>query len=107
MPIDPTLAVDPSFATQGVEWQIGSPAGAETAPAEGTGFSNMLGEQISNLSNLQTEGAEAARSLAAGTATDPSEVVMALERARLAMQLASQIRTKSVESFQEIFRTQV
>jgi flagellar hook-basal body complex protein FliE len=32
---------------------------------------------------------------------------MTVERARLAMQLASQIRTKAVEAAQDIFHTQV
>ena len=34
-------------------------------------------------------------------------VVMAVERAQLAMQLASQIRNKLVEDYQDIFRMQV
>jgi flagellar hook-basal body complex protein FliE len=32
---------------------------------------------------------------------------MAVEKAQLSMQLAANLRDKSVESFQEIFRTQV
>ena len=32
---------------------------------------------------------------------------MAVERARLSMQLASKIRTKAVEAFNDIFHTQV
>ena len=39
--------------------------------------------------------------------TDPTAVVMAVERAQLAMQIASQIRTKAVEAAQNIFQTQV
>ena len=34
-------------------------------------------------------------------------VVMTIERARLAMQLASQVRTKAVEAYTDIFHTQV
>jgi flagellar hook-basal body complex protein FliE len=56
----------------------------------------------------QQEGAaQAAQQLAAGTASDPSQAVLAVERARLAMQLAAQIRTKVVESVNDIFHTQV
>ena len=39
--------------------------------------------------------------------TDPTQVVMSVERARLAMQLASQIRGKAVEAYTDIFHTQV
>ena len=48
-----------------------------------------------------------AQALATGQASDPTAVVMAVERAQLAMQLASQIRTKAVEAAQDIFHTQV
>ena len=54
-----------------------------------------------------SEAADAAQALATGQASDPTAVVMAVERAQLAMQLASQIRTKAVEAAQDIFHTQV
>jgi flagellar hook-basal body complex protein FliE len=66
-----------------------------------------LGDQLGALTKTQTDAASAARDLATGKATDPTAVVMAVERAQLAMQLASQIRTKGVESFQSIMQTQV
>jgi flagellar hook-basal body complex protein FliE len=67
----------------------------------------MLSSQVEALQGLQTEAAQQSQALAAGEATDPSQVVMAVERARLGMQLASQIRTKLVEAQQDIFHTQV
>ena len=106
-------AIDPSFAVNGLDWQVGGIGGAEgaVAPTEGAeatnGFGGALANQLESLQGTQTEAAEAAQSLAAGTATDPESVVMAIERARLSMQLASQIRTKGVEALQDIFHTQV
>jgi flagellar hook-basal body complex protein FliE len=67
----------------------------------------MLSNSIQSLSQSQEDAASAARDLATGQATDPTTVVMAVERAQLAMQLASQIRTKAVEAAQDIFHTQV
>jgi flagellar hook-basal body complex protein FliE len=102
MPVDPTLAVG------GAEWQIGlQDAAPATAPDGGQGFGSMLADQIQQLSALQEDAATASRSLAEGTADDASSVVMAIERARLAMQLASQIRTKAVDAAQDLFHTQV
>ena len=106
MPIDPTMAV------KGAEWQIGSvdgaPAGPGAAtPAAGSGFGNALADQIGQLEGLQQDAATASQQLATGQATDPSATVMTIERARLAMQLASQIRTKGVEALQDVFHTQV
>jgi flagellar hook-basal body complex protein FliE len=111
------MPVDPSFAINGLkpeisgpEWQIdgAGPGAATGAPAAGgQGFGGMLTNQISNLEQVQGQAAEASRALAQGTATDVSSVVMDIERARLSMQLASQIRTKAVEAMQDVFHTQV
>jgi flagellar hook-basal body complex protein FliE len=67
----------------------------------------MLTNALTSLEKTQTDAAQASQSLVDGTATDPTQVVMAVERARLSMQLASQIRTKGVEAFQDVFHTQV
>ena len=73
-------AIDPTFAVGGPEWSVGS--------VEGLGSDGGSGGLT-------------------GAATDPASTVMTIERARLSMQLASQIRTKGVEALQEIFHTSV
>jgi flagellar hook-basal body complex protein FliE len=78
-----------------------------TAKAPGHGFGGMLATQLSHLSDLQTNAAQGARSLADGTASDPSAVVTSVERAQLSMQLASQLRTKATDAINTIFQTQV
>ena len=103
------MPIDPSFAVSGAEWQIGSGTtlpGSSQAPAGG-GFGSMLSSSIQSLADTQTEAAGAAQALATGQATDPTAVVMAVERAQLAMQLASQLRTKGVEALSDILHTQV
>ena len=102
------MPIDPSFSVRGAEWQIGGTTlpGSSQAPAAGA-FGSMLSNSISSLAETQTQAADAAQALATGQATDPTAVVMAVERAQLAMQLASQIRTKAVEAAQDIFHTQV
>ena len=114
-------AIDPSslagaFSTSGPEWSVPAIDTAEAAdPAlgalegtpDGGRFSSVLGEQCGKLADLQAESASASGALAAGTPTDPAAVVMAVGRARLSMQLASQLRTKGVEAVNEVFRTQV
>jgi flagellar hook-basal body complex protein FliE len=101
------LPIDPSFLTKGAEWQIQSPTATPGQQQGGSNFGGALTEAIQGLSEQQTQAAGAAQSLAAGTASDPSSVVMSVERARLSMQLASQIRTKAIEAEQDIFHTQV
>jgi flagellar hook-basal body complex protein FliE len=98
--------IDPSFLTGGAEWQIGGPQQAPGAATPG-GFGHVLTDQISKLTDLQTQAADASQQLATGQATDPTAVVMAVERAQLAMQLAGQLRTKGVEALNDILHTQV
>jgi flagellar hook-basal body complex protein FliE len=97
--------IDPSFLTTGAEWQI-APA-VEPAAQPTKSFGDELTGAIESLQKTQTDAAAASRALATGEVSDPTEVVMAVERARLSMELASQVRNKAVEAYQEIFRTQV
>jgi flagellar hook-basal body complex protein FliE len=100
------MPVDPAFLTTGAQWSIGPlEQGAPAAP--GGDFAGALGRQLESLGALQTRAGEASRELAAGTATDPTTVVMAVERARLAMQLAATLRTKSVDAINDLMRTTV
>jgi len=104
MPIDPTFSVaGPEFRING----IARPGESTTPKADGVGFGDVLGKSLESLSTSQQEAADAAQALATGQASDPTAVVMAVERAQLAMQLASQIRTKAVEAAQDLFHTQV
>lgn len=110
------MTIDPSFLAAGPEWQLEGVGRIEplTAETEGAaavgrseGFGDMLGKQISNLQGMQEDAATQAQALITGQATDPSSVVMAIEKAKLSMQLAAQIRERSVTALQEVLRTQV
>ena len=78
-----------------------------SAPGESGGFGGALTQAISSLDQSQQSAAGAAQALATGTASNPESAVVTVENAQLAMQLASQIRTKAVEATQQIFQTQV
>jgi flagellar hook-basal body complex protein FliE len=94
--------------TTGNEWQIDGVDGASgAAGVQSKSFGSVLGDQLASLDKLQTEASSASQSLAAGTATDPTAAVMAVERARLSMQMAAQLRTKGVEAINDIFHTTV
>jgi flagellar hook-basal body complex protein FliE len=109
-----TLPIDPSIASSASEWAIPSIDGATSEGAgavqdagPGSGFGSMLADQIGKLETTQNEAADAAQALATGQASDPEAVVMAVERARLSMQLASTLRNKAVEAINDVFHTQV
>lgn len=107
-----TLPIDTSMLTSGSDWNVGSvegSSGAGAAPSSGggSGFGSVLTDQLDKLEGVQNDAAKASQDLATGQASDPEAVVMAVERARLSMQLASTLRTKAVEAFSDVFHTQV
>ena len=110
-----TLPIDTSMLTSGSEWNVGAvpgsagagAAGAAAPSGGGSGFGSVLTNQLDKLEGVQNDAAQASQALATGQATDPEAVVMAVERARLSMQLASTLRTKAVEAFSDVFHTQV
>jgi flagellar hook-basal body complex protein FliE len=95
----------------------GSPAGAAEGLAQGaqatggtapsSGFGGELTEAISSLEKTQQSANGASQALASGKVADPESAVVTVEDAQMAMQLASQIRTKATEAAQSIFQTQV
>ena len=107
------MPIDPSFAVSGAEWQVpslgaeGTVSGVQGATGKGGDFGGMLTNSIEALTKTQTDAAAASQALATGQVSDPTSVVMAVERARLSMQMASTMRSKGVEAFQDIFNTQV
>jgi flagellar hook-basal body complex protein FliE len=105
VPIDPSMVLGPQASIGGVA-PVPMPDGVAPAGAGG-GFGGTLGNAIKSLETTQTEAAKGAQELAAGTATSPEKVVMDVERAKLAMQMASALRTKGVEAMSDILHTQV
>jgi flagellar hook-basal body complex protein FliE len=103
------MPIDPSFAVRGPQWSVGQ-VDSISQPAAGApsaDFGKTLANELQSLQDTQTQASQAAVGLADGTVTDPTAAVMAVERARLSMQLASQVRTKAVESLQDLFHTQI
>jgi flagellar hook-basal body complex protein FliE len=100
------MPIDPSFSVGGPEWQLGS-LEAPAQQTSGGDFGAMIGQSLQSLQATQDQAAQASTDLATGQASDPTAVVMAVERAQLAMQLASQVRNKAVEAAQTLFQTQV
>jgi flagellar hook-basal body complex protein FliE len=108
-----TVPIDPSFVTSSAEWAVPSVDGSAGAGAAGaaqpagSGFGSVLTDQLGKLESVQDQASQASQALATGQATDPEAVVMAVERAQLSMQLASTLRNKAVEAFNDVFHTQV
>jgi len=75
--------------------------------ARGKSFSQFLAESLEEVNKLQIDSQKASQNLAAGKVNDVSEVVIAAEKATIALQLTMQVRNKIVDAYQEIMRMQV
>ncbi len=99
------MRVDPIklFPTGGLK------AAEETgaSAAGGMSFGEVLEGALGKVNQLQNDAEQASVNLAAGKIQDVSEVVIATEKATVALQLTMQVRNKVVDAYQEIMRMQV
>ncbi len=70
-------------------------------------FSQMLNRALEEINARQLAADELVQAFAAGEVEDVHQVVVAMQEARLALQLAVEVRNKVVEAYQEISRMQV
>lgn len=70
-------------------------------------FGDYLVEAIKNTNDLQNQSDQMNKMLAAGQVNDISQVVLASEKADIAMQLTLQVRNRVVDAYQEVMRMQV
>jgi flagellar hook-basal body complex protein FliE len=73
----------------------------------GPSFGEVLKDSLESLQNLQAEAAHQQSLLALGEADSIHEVVLATEKAGLAMELTLAIRNKLLESYQTLMNTPV
>lgn len=84
-----------------------SPQSPSPASGSDKSFGHFLSEALGEVNKLQSDAANASVRLAAGKVQDVSEVVIASEKAAIALQLTMQVRNKVVEAYQEVMRMQV
>ena len=70
-------------------------------------FGEMLTDALKETNELQLEADKMNAALAAGRIEDVSQVIVATQKADLAIQLALQIRNRATSAYQEIMRMQV
>lgn len=77
----------------------------EDSPAALVGsFGQMLRDALKQVNDLQSQADDLAQKLATGEINDVHTVMIASEKATLALELTVQIRNKVIEAYQEIMR---
>lgn len=74
--------------------------------AKQSGFGSQLGAAVKNLEGLQTEADQQANAIANGGG-NLHEVALAFEKADVAMRLATRVRNKMVETYNDIMKMSV
>ncbi|MCK6565306.1 MAG: flagellar hook-basal body complex protein FliE [Dehalococcoidia bacterium] len=67
----------------------------------------MLGKALDQLQSVSDTANQKVTAMATGQDVELHDVMLALEAESLAMSLATQVRNKAVEAYQEVFRMQV
>lgn len=86
--------------------RLGMEEVAKAADGEKT-FGQFLTDALNDVSELQKTSNKASVDLAAGRVEDVSQVMIATEKASVALQLTMQVRNKIVDAYQEVMRMQV
>ena len=81
--------------------------GETEQPEEVKSFAEYLKGALKEVNSLQIESDRQNALLAAGRVEDISQVVVASQKAELALQLTLQLRNRATQAYQEIMRMQV
>jgi len=100
--------ISSSLGTSG----ISSPFPAMGTKATGTssateGFTQIFGDAISKVSDLQKQSDMAIGKLATGESKGLHEVMIAMEKSSISFQFLTQVRNKALDAYHEIMRMQV
>jgi len=82
------------------------PAGVESADGA-VSFKSLLADALTQVNQLQQNADASTVKLAAGDNIALDEVMLAVQKAELALQMTTQVRNKLVEAYQEVARMQI
>lgn len=70
-------------------------------------FGNVLNQALNSVNQMQNEASQMAKLMAAGQIDDLHSVMIAGEKADLALQFTLQVRNKILDAYNEIMRMQI
>jgi flagellar hook-basal body complex protein FliE len=80
---------------------------ATPTAVDGKPFSDMLAEAVNKVSKLGQESASAQKAFAAGENVEIHDVVIAMEKFSIAMDMFMAVRNKIMDAYQEVMRMNV
>ena len=83
------------------------PGSSKTSESKGVSFGDFLQNAINETNNLQLESTQITEDFLTGKTDDIHSVMIAGEKANLALQFTMQVRNKVVDAYKEIMNMQV
>ncbi|MDA8335225.1 MAG: flagellar hook-basal body complex protein FliE [Peptococcaceae bacterium] len=80
---------------------------AKGSSSGGLGFGQALNDAVANLDHSQKKANDAILNFLTGRGQDPSQVTVAVEEAKVRMDLAVEVRNKVVNAYKEIWQMTV
>lgn len=104
--ITATLALQAGGAASGVSFGAGSSA-LRPGAAAGADFGQMVRDGVAEVNRQVLTSQTDLQQLALGNVQNLHEIMMRLEESRLSFQLLLQVRSRLLEAYQDVMRTQV
>lgn len=79
----------------------------EQTGVSGADFGTLLKSGVTTLSEQTDRASQLLSAYAVGEKVSPHELVMAMEQAKMSMQLAVEVRNRLVDAYQELTRLQI
>lgn len=87
--------------------KIQGTVGVEGTDTSNKSFAETLNEAVKSVNQLQKSSDKAAQDLATGRTDNVAEVVLAAEKADVALRVMVQVRNKIIDAYNEIMKMQV
>lgn len=105
-PINPLQPMTPIVGVKEVTQSGASDAGTATGDVSAS-FTQAIKKAVGQVNSLQNEADKAAVNLASGDVEDVHRAMIAMQKAKLALDFTIQVRNKVIDAYQEIMKMQV
>jgi flagellar hook-basal body complex protein FliE len=75
--------------------------------AKASDFAAVLKDKLTSLNSQQADAAKASEDMATGRVDDVAQTMLRIEQANVSLQMATQVRNKVIEAYQDILRMQM
>ncbi len=105
------MKIDPINSASALA-RVGNGKSVSNGSADGVGgtgapFKDSIKKAIKEVNHLQSEADKFSVQLATGEIEDVHKAMIAMQKAKLALDLTIQVRNKVIEAYQEIMRMQI